>query len=102
MKGPEDPVDHARTTRPHAGEAMKDNRNMPALVLVGLGVVMFVACLFAFATGNPTVGVVLAILAAIGLLGGGLWLAVAHTRVRRIEERWYAEHPEVIRQEPNS
>ncbi|HYP94653.1 MAG TPA: LapA family protein, partial [Mycobacterium sp.] len=24
MKGPKDPVDHARTTRPHAGESMKD------------------------------------------------------------------------------
>ena len=28
----EDPVDHARTTRPHAGESMKDTANMPALV----------------------------------------------------------------------
>lgn len=102
MKGPDDPVDHTRTTRPHAGEAMKDNRNMPALVLVGLGVVMFVACLAGFATGNTGVGVVLAILAAVGLLAGGLWLAIAHLRVRRIEERWYAEHPEVIRQAPNS
>ena len=27
MKGPKDPVDHARTTRPHAGESMKDNKN---------------------------------------------------------------------------
>ncbi|MBU9763975.1 LapA family protein [Mycobacterium sp. TNTM28] len=102
MEGPDDPVDHARTTRPHAGEAMKDNRNMPALVLVGLGVVMFVACLFAFATGHPQVGLVLAILAAIGILGGGLWLAIAHLRVRRIERRWYAEHPEVTPQPPNS
>lgn len=102
MKGPEDPVDHARTTRPHAGEAMKDNRNMPALALVGLGVVLFVACLFAFATANPGVGTVLAVLAAVGLVGGGLWLAIAHLRVRRIEERWYAEHPDEIRQAPNS
>lgn len=102
MKGPEDPVDHTRTTRPHAGETMKDNRNMPALALIGVGVVLFVACLFAFATGNSGVGVILAILAAVGILGGGLWLAIAHLRVRRMEDRWYAEHPDVIRQTPNS
>ncbi|OCB12334.1 UsfY protein [Mycobacterium vulneris] len=102
MKGPDDPVDHSRTTRPHAGESMKDNRNMPALALIGLGVVLFVACLVGFATGNTGAGVLLAVVAAVALVAGGAWLAITHLRVRRIEERWYAEHPEVIRQEPNS
>ncbi|MGV0593206.1 protein UsfY [Mycolicibacterium porcinum] len=102
MKGPDDPVDHSRTTRPHAGESMKDNRNMPALALIGLGVVLFVACLVGFATGNTGAGVLLAVVAAVALVGGGAWLAITHLRVRRIEERWYAEHPEAIRQEPNS
>jgi hypothetical protein len=32
MKSPKDPVDHARTTRPHAGELMTDTKEMPALV----------------------------------------------------------------------
>ncbi|MGV0741538.1 protein UsfY [Mycolicibacterium sp. XJ870] len=102
MKGPDDPVDHARTTRPHAGETMKDNRNMPALAMIGIGLVLFVSCLAAFATGHPDVGLILAILAAVGILGGGLWLAIAHQRVRRIEQRWYADHPDVSRQEPSS
>ena len=35
MKGPKDPVDHARTTRPHAGESMKDNKILPALIAIG-------------------------------------------------------------------
>ena len=39
MKGPKDPVDHARTTRPHAGESMKDNKIMPALIVIGLALV---------------------------------------------------------------
>ena len=81
MKGPKDPVDHTRTTRPHAGESMKDNVIMPALVLIG---------------------VALAMLSAAGMLIGALWLALEHVRVRRIEERWYAAHPEAIRQRPNS
>ncbi|MGV9800809.1 protein UsfY [Mycobacterium sp. NPDC003449] len=102
MKGPEDPVDHARTTRPHAGESMNDNRNMPALALIGISLVIFVGCLVAFATGNPGVGLILATLAAVGLAGGGLWLMIAHRRVRHIEERWYAEHPGVLRQSPSS
>ena len=37
MKGPRDPVDHARTTRTHAGESMTDNLIMPALVVTALG-----------------------------------------------------------------
>ena len=48
MKGPKDPVDHARTTRPHAGESMKDNKIMPGLVVIGLSLVSFVAALSAF------------------------------------------------------
>lgn len=102
MKGPKDPVDHARTTRPHAGESMKDNVIMPALILIGLALVMFVACLAAFATGHPDVGVTVGALAAVGFVIGSLWLALEHLRVRRIEERWYADHPGVLRQRPSS
>ena len=42
MKGPKDPVDHARTTRPHAGESMKDNKIMPGLIVIGIALVLFV------------------------------------------------------------
>ena len=79
MKSPKDPVDHARTTRPHAGESMTDTKNMPALT--GLA---FIA------------------IAAAGFVVGLAWLAVEHRRVRNIEERWYAEHPAAHRQWPSS
>jgi hypothetical protein len=102
MKGPKDPVDHARTTRPHAGESMKDNKIMPGLIVIGVALVLFVSCLAAFATRHHDVGLVLASSSAAGFVIGGAWLAVEHLRVRRIEERWYAEHPDAQRQEPSS
>lgn len=102
MKGPKDPVDHTRTTRTHAGESMTDNAIMPALIVIGLSLVLFVGCLAAFATRHHDVGLVLASLSGAGFVIGGLWLAVEHNRVRRIEERWYAAHPEVTRQRPAS
>ena len=102
MKGPKDPVDHARTTRPHAGESMKDNVIMPGLIVVGVALIAFVGCLAAFATRHHEVGLVLASLSAAGFVIGSVWLALEHRRVRRIEERWYAEHPDAQRQAPSS
>lgn len=96
-----DPVDHARTTRPHAGETMKNTASMPALLVLGLSMLAFVACLSSFATGHPTAGVVLAVLAAVGFTVAGLWLALEHRRVKHIERRWYAAHPEASRLRPN-
>jgi len=102
VTNPVDPVDHARTTRPHAGETVKNARNLPALVVVGVAVVLFVACLAAFATGHPQPAALLAGLSAVGLVLGLGWLGIEHRRVRRIEDRWYDEHPGEIRQPPNS
>ena len=100
MKGPKDPVDHSRTTRPHAGESMTDNKIMPGLVVLGVSLVLFVSCLAAFATSHHDVGLTLASLAGAGLIIGAGWLLVEHMRVRRIEERWYAEHPATERSDP--
>ncbi|BBY96072.1 UsfY protein [Mycobacterium gallinarum] len=102
MKGPKDPVDHARTTRPHAGESMKDNKIMPGLILIGVALVLFVSCLAAFATKHHDVGLMLASFAGVGFVAGGGWLMIEHLRVRRIEDRWYAEHPDALRQRPSS
>jgi len=44
----------------------------------------------------------LASLAGAGFIVGAGWLLVEHLRVRRIEERWYAEHPDANRQRPSS
>ncbi|MGV0816028.1 protein UsfY [Mycolicibacterium boenickei] len=102
MHGPKDPVDHARTTRPHAGESMKDNVIMPALVLILVSLVLFVGTLAAFATGHPDVGLTVGALSAAGFIIGSLWLALEHMRVRRIEDRWYSDHPGALRQRPSS
>jgi hypothetical protein len=102
MKSPKDPVDHARTTRPHAGETMKDTKNMPALVLLGIALVTFVGGLAAFASGHPDVGKILVAIAAGLLVISMVWFLVEHRRVRRIEDRWYAEHPDAERQRPTS
>ena len=95
-----DPVDHARTTRPHAGETMKDTANFPALIMLYLGGASFVACLAAFATSHHGVGIVLACIAAVLFVGSGLWFGIEHWRVRRKERAWNAVHPEVHEQRP--
>lgn len=102
MKGPKDPVDHTRTTRTHAGESMKDNVIMPALIVIGVALVLFVGGLAAFATRHHDVGLMLGSLSLAGFLIGALWMAFEHLRVRRIEDRWHADHPEVARQRPAS
>lgn len=97
-----DPVDHARTTRQHAGETMKNGANAPGLIAVAAGVVAFVISLAAFATDHMSLGVVAAI-TAVGVGGAGLgWLAYAHRRVRDAERRWHAEHPAQPAEPPTS
>jgi hypothetical protein len=81
---------------------MKDNKIMPGLVVIGVTLVLFVSCLAAFATSHHDVGLMLASLAGAGFIIGTGWLLVEHLRVRRIEERWYAEHPNIQRQKPSS
>ena len=51
---------------------------------------------------DDDVGLTLASLAGAGFIIGAGWLLVEHLRVRRIEERWYAEHPDAHRQRPSS
>ena len=102
MKGPKDPVDHSRTTRPHAGESMTDNKIMPGLVLIGVAMVLFVSCLAAFATGHHDTGLTLSSLAGAGFVIGAGWVLIEHMRVRRLEDRWHADHPNTARQRPSS
>jgi hypothetical protein len=102
MKSPKHPVDHARTTRPHAGESMTDTRNMPALIVIGVALVCFVGSLAAHATSHHGTGMLFAGFAAAGLAIGLVWLYVERRRVRNIEERWYSEHPDAHRQRPSS
>jgi hypothetical protein len=49
MKIHYDPVDHYRTTSPHAGETLKNVRAWPGLLLVAIAVVSIAAALAAAA-----------------------------------------------------
>ena len=95
-----DPVDHFRTTRKHAGENWKNTAAMPALIAVGLGSSAVFAALFAFATAHVAAGVVAAVVAGL-LMGGGFgWLGRERRRVRRIELNYLKDHPEADAQTP--
>jgi ABC-type polysaccharide/polyol phosphate export permease len=78
-----DPMDHARTTQPYAGETMKDTVNMPALILLFVALASFVGCLAAFATSHPDLGTWLGVIAAIVFVVSATWFALEHLRVRR-------------------
>ena len=56
----------------------------------------------ACATKHADVGLTLAALSAAGFVVGAVWLALEHVRVRHIEQRWYAEHPDTERKRPSS
>ncbi|MDY7000082.1 MAG: protein UsfY [Actinomycetota bacterium] len=97
-----DPVDHARTTRQHAGETMKAGVNAPGLIAVGVGVVALFFGLAAFATGRPDVGII-GVVVAVLLGGAGLtWVVVTHRRVHERQKDWHREHPEVPYEPPTS
>ena len=102
MKSPKDPVDHSRTTRPHAGESMTDTKNMPALIVIGLALVCSSGHWQPSRPVTTTPAWRSPRLPPLVLVVGMLWLAIEHRRVRGIEERWYAEHPEAHRQRPSS
>ena len=98
----QDPVDHARTTRQHAGETMKAGVNAPGLIAVGLGVLSLVLGLFAFANGTAAAGIVGVALAVL-LIGGGLfWLNRAHQKVQEKQVDWHRENPEATYEPPTS
>ena len=97
-----DPVDHARTTRPHAGESFKDGQNAPGLLAVAVAVVVLVVSLYFFATGQPMIGGTTLIIAlALGFVGGW-WLSMTHRRVRHRELEYLDTHPGVPRTPPTS
>jgi uncharacterized membrane protein HdeD (DUF308 family) len=87
-----DPVDHARTTRQHAGQSLKDGSNAPGLAGVAVGVVALIMGLFALASGHENEGLVAVILAALAAMAGVVWLIHTHRRVRDAELQRAASH----------
>ncbi|ORB56489.1 hypothetical protein BST43_13555 [Mycobacteroides saopaulense] len=80
-----DPVDHARTFRPHAGESLKDRAAWPGLILIALGVIAVVLGLAAAAYQFYGWTLIGGAAALIFFLLGWLWLHIERRRVRRME-----------------
>ncbi len=94
MKGAyRDPVDHSRTTQPHAGESFIDTLWLPGLFLIALGVVGLVGVIAALAYNHHELLLMLGSIAAGLLIVGALLIMAEHHRVVRVERRWLAEHP---------
>ena len=95
MKGAHrDPVDHARTTQPHAGESFIDTLWLPGLILIGIGTVLIAATVAATAYGEPDVSIVLGLIAGALVTAGALLITLEHQRVKRVERQWLADHPD--------
>ncbi|MCB0948444.1 MAG: LapA family protein [Mycobacterium sp.] len=95
MKGAHhDPVDHARTTQPHAGESFIDTLWLPGLILIGVGTVLIAATVAATAYGNSSLSLILGLVAGALVTAGALLVTVEHQRVKRVERQWLAEHRE--------
>ncbi|BDB41813.1 hypothetical protein Mkiyose1665_26750 [Mycobacterium kiyosense] len=87
-----DPVDHYRTTRKHAGEAIKNGANGPGIAGVAIGVIALVIGLAAFATGHVAPGAASVALALVAGAAGLIWLRHTHRKVRAAELRWHQAH----------
>lgn len=96
-----DPVDHVRTTRPHAGRAVINVAGWPGYSLLVVGMLAVAGCLVAFGTGNDRQGVAIAVMAVAATLAGMSWLLIEHRRIGRVTTSWHLAHPEVRRQHPS-
>lgn len=95
MKGAyRDPVDHSRTTQPHAGESFIDTLWLPGLILIAFGVVGMAGVIAALAYNRHELLLVLGSGAAGVLILGGLLIFAEHHRVQRVERQWLADHPD--------
>jgi hypothetical protein len=93
MKGAHhDPVDHARTTLPHAGESFIDTLWLPGLILIGVGTVLIAGTVAATAYGETMLSVILGLIAGALVTAGALLVFVEHQRVKRVERLWLFEH----------
>lgn len=94
MKGAyHDPVDHSRTTQPHAGESFIDTLWWPGLILLALGVVAIAGFVAATAYDQNGVPLILGLIAGALVTAGALLITLEHHRVKKVEQRWMAEHP---------
>ena len=97
-----DPIDHHRTTRPHAGVSMKNTAAMPGLIVIGISVAAFVGSLAALANGHARAAIILIGIVAVGAVTATVWLYAQRRRVGRVEKDWHERHPEVQPTTPDS
>lgn len=94
MKGAfHDPIDHARTTQPHAGESFIDTLWWPGLFLLALGIIAIAGTVAATAYSRDGWPLILGLVAGALVTAGALLITLEHQRVKRVERRWMAEHP---------
>jgi hypothetical protein len=95
MKGAHhDPVDHSRTTMPHAGESMIDTLWFPGLILIAIGIIGLAGIVAAAAYGHTEWVLPIALVSGAVVTAGGGLIALEHRRVNRTERRWLTEHHE--------
>lgn len=76
-------VDQFHTSRPRAGEAMKDPAQMPGLLLVAFGVVGLAIGIAGFAKHHASFGAATLVVALL-VAGAGLgWLGLERRRIHR-------------------
>ncbi|WP_236950009.1 UsfY protein [Mycobacterium sp. MS1601] len=81
---------------------MKNTKAFPALIAIGVGAAAVFGALFAFAVAQTTVGVVMALVAAVLMIAGFSWLSRERRRVRRLEAQYVDAHPDADWQTPSS
>ncbi|ORB16145.1 protein UsfY [Mycobacterium noviomagense] len=86
-----DPIDHFRTTQPHAGITMKDNLFWPGFILLVIAVLGVVSTLAAAAYRHYEWLPTTVLVAVLGTVNGALWLVLERRRVLRIDEEWRVE-----------
>ncbi len=89
-----DPVDHARTTQPHAGESFIDTLWLPGLALIMLGTATIAGFVAATAYQRVEWQLPLGLIAGALVTAGAILIALEHRRVQRVEKLWLAEHPQ--------
>jgi hypothetical protein len=95
MKGAHhDPVDHSRTTQPRAGESFIDTLFLPGLILIGVGTALIAGFVAATAYGRADLQLPLGLIAGALVTAGAILVSLEHHRVKGVERRWLAEHPE--------
>lgn len=79
-----DPIDHYRTSLPHAGATFKDSLLLPGILFLGLSAAAIAVGLASAGYMRPMWAVTAAV-AIIAAVLGVLWLVVERRRVNRIE-----------------